>query len=64
MGGKPPEEKELALAVANIPLRKAKTSVIDSESTSSKASVIDMGDDDLFAMDFDLPDRSFTLMDK
>ena len=48
LGGKPPEEKELAQAVANISLQKQKASVIGSDTTSSKASVIDMGDEDLF----------------
>ena len=39
-------------------------SVIEEKKSEETISSIDMGSDILTDMDFDLPDRSFTLMDK
>jgi len=39
-------------------------SVIEEKKSEETISSIDMGSDILNDMDFDLPDRSFTLMDK
>ena len=69
LGGQAPNEKDVKDRVKQLDLEKQaslKESVLTSK--ESKASTmsqgIDFGDYDLMDMNFDLPDRSFTLMDK